>query len=106
MAALFFIQKQEGKHGLSKRMKWQLFWINTLVKFLVERRQKVPKNINIKVVRECKEEFNWIKNAQINNRDKLNELVDLRNYLKETYQLTEAKRKKYASLQEDITILI
>lgn len=66
----------------------------------------MPKNINIKVVRECKEEFNWIKNAQINNSDKLNELVDLRNYLKETYQLTEAKRKKYASLQEDITILI
>ena len=63
-------------------------------------------NINIKVIRECREEFNWIKNAQFNNAEKLNELVDLRNYLKETYQLSEAKREKYASLQEDITILI
>lgn len=59
-----------------------------------------------RMLNEARKEFDWIKKAKLTKSEKLNELVDLRNYLKETYQFTEAKRKKFASLQEDITILI
>jgi len=41
-----------------------------------------------RIVNESKEEFEWIKNSSsLSKEEKLNELVDLRNYLKETYLL-------------------
>lgn len=59
-----------------------------------------------RIINEAKKEFEWIKNAKLNESEKLNELVDLRNYLKETFLLMEKVKEDYPNFYKDLTILV
>ena len=59
--------------------------------------QIVSKN---QVITEARNEFHWIKNSTLEKDEKLNELVDLRNYLTESYVMKKRYEDHYMFLQK------
>lgn len=59
-----------------------------------------------RILNEARKEFSWIKQATLKDVERLNELQDLRDYLRETYQLSDFKKQKYSMIQQELTGLI
>jgi len=53
-----------------------------------------------KIITEASSEFEWIKSSSLEKDEKLNELVDLRNFLTETYLMNKRYKQHYKLLQE------
>lgn len=53
-----------------------------------------------KIITEASSEFEWIKSSLLEKDEKLNELVDLRNYLTESYVMKKRYEDHYMFLQK------
>ena len=58
------------------------------------------------IVQEAKSEFDWIKNSKLHRDEKLKELMELRNYLKETFLLHRENEDDNHTFREKLTILV